>query len=379
MRLAFVSHSLPPENRPLANVGGMQRVAAELSTSLKRTENLSLHVIEMRVSWTWINVRIIPFLLATYLKLFRLVRSEQIDSILFSSMVTGLLILPLNRVLRRRSVRTNIIVHGLDVTSPFGPYQWLIRRVFQSADSFLPVSRATGDVCVDRGLDPGKIHVVHNGIDTDRFLPPDTREKRRSALIEAFGERTQTLSNETIILCSVGRHVQRKGFVWFVTEVMPLLPDHVHYWLAGHGPEYSAISAAVTRLDLEHRVCLLGMLSDTELAALYPGADLFIMPNIPVPNDMEGFGIVMLEAGLNGTPSVASNIEGIREVIRNGENGILVRSQDAGAFADAISSYIDDSEYMAQARTSARSYTKNTFGWDTITNRYVEACTPQNP
>ncbi|GMQ81659.1 MAG: glycosyltransferase family 4 protein [Rhodothermia bacterium] len=353
----------------------MQRVAAELLMSLERREDLSLHVIEMRVSWRWIHFKIIPFLFATYLKLFRLVRNEKVDAILFSSMVTGLLILPLKGVLRRHGVRTNIIVHGLDVTTSIPPYQAMIRSVFHIADAILPVSRATGEACIDRGLQAEKIQVVHNGIDTDRFHPPESREKRRSALVKAFGVQARNLSTETIILCSVGRHVRRKGFVWFVTEVMPLLPDHIHYWLAGNGPEYRAISDAVARLKLGHRVHLLGMLSDAELATLYPGADLFIMPNISVPNDMEGFGIVMLEAGLNGTPSVAANIEGIREVIRNGENGILVPSKDAPAFAGAISRYIGDPEYLARASTSARAYTKNTFGWDTIADLYVEACT----
>jgi len=359
----------------------MQRVAAELLTSLERRDGLSLHVVAMRVSWRWIHFKIIPFLFTTYLKLLKFVRAEQVDAILFSSMVTGLLTIPLRKVLKEHNVRSNVIVHGLDVTNPFRPYQSLVKKVFQNADAILPVSRATGDACVDRGIDPRKIHVVHNGIDTARFRPPVSREKGRSAFIEAFGAETHvvnvdTLSTEAFFLCSVGRLVRRKGFAWFVSEVMPLLPEHIHYWLAGDGPEYSRISAAITMGGLEHRVHLLGMLSDTELATLYSGADLFIMPNIPVPNDMEGFGIVMLEAGLNGTPSVAANIEGIREVIRNGENGILVPTTDAPAFASAILRYIGDPEYLARVSTSALAYTKNTFGWDTIVDRYVEVCTP---
>lgn len=359
----------------------MQRVAAELLTSLQHSDGLLLHVVAMRVSWRWIHFKIIPFLFTTYLKLSKFVRTEQVDAILFSSMVTGLLTIPLRKILEDHNVRSSVIVHGLDVTNPFRPYQSLVKKVFQNADAILPVSRATGEACVDRGIDPRKIHVVHNGIDTERFRPPESREKRRSVLIETFRAETHVvnvdaLSTEAFILCSVGRHVRRKGFAWFVSEVMPLLPEHVHYWLAGNGPEYNRILAAITKRRLEHRVHLLGMLSDTELVALYQGADLFIMPNIPVPNDMEGFGIVMLEAGLNGTPSVAANIEGIPEVIRNGENGILVRAKDAPAFAGAISRYIGDPEYLARASTSALAYTKNTFGWDTIVDRYVEACSP---
>ena len=68
-----------------------------------------------------------------------------------------------------------------------------------------------------------------------------------------------------------------------------------------------AVRDAVGRHGLAERVRILGRVGEELLATLYSGADLFVMPNIPVPGDMEGFGVVMLEAGLNGLPVLAAD------------------------------------------------------------------------
>ena len=87
----------------------MQRVAAELLTSLQHSDGMLLHVVAMRVSWRWIHFKIIPFLFTTYLKLLKLVRTERVDAILFSSMVTGLLTIPLRKILEDHNVRSSIM------------------------------------------------------------------------------------------------------------------------------------------------------------------------------------------------------------------------------------------------------------------------------
>ena len=84
------------------------------------------------------------------------------------------------------------------------------------------------------------------------------------------------------------------------------------------------------------RVRRLGRISEEELIELYRRGQLFIMPNIVVPGDMEGFGIVMLEAGACGLPNLAADLEGIRDVIEDGVNGWFAPSEDANAFAARI-------------------------------------------
>jgi phosphatidylinositol alpha-1,6-mannosyltransferase len=108
------------------------------------------------------------------------------------------------------------------------------------------------------------------------------------------------------------------------------------------------------------------------LATLYRGADTFVMPYIPVPGDMEGFGVVMLEAGLSGLPTLAADLEGIRDVVHPGENGELLPSRDAGAWVDAIVRMRSRNGSRAENAARARHFTLTHFGWDSIANRMVD-------
>ena len=371
VRLLFVSHSFPPPGRPLANVGGMQRVATELHAALAQHPGVTLSTLALRTSWRWTHVRT-PFFLAKALRTIRQqARRQEIDAVLFSSMVTAGLAPWLRRTDAAETLPLAAIAHGRDVTLPFMPYQRLLPRVFAALEAVLPVSRATGAAAEARGLPAGRCHVVPNGIDIGRFPPLAGRAAHRQALRAALDDPEQPLPEDALLLCSVGRQVERKGFAWFVDAVMPRLPASVHYWLAGEGPERAAIEAAIARHDLQPRVRLLGRISEAALAALYRGADLFVMPNIPVPGDMEGFGVVMLEAGLGGLPVVAARLEGIRDVISEDVNGHLVASGDAAAFAEAIGRYHRDPAALDAAAHRARTYVIETFGWEAVADRYV--------
>jgi phosphatidylinositol alpha-1,6-mannosyltransferase len=152
---------------------------------------------------------------------------------------------------------------------------------------------------------------------------------------------------------------------------MALLPDDVVYLVAGEGPERARIEGAIAAGQLQSRVKLLGSITDAELETLYYGSDLFIMPNVPVANDMEGFGLVMLEAGLCGLPTIASSLEGIADVISDGDNGHLVPALDAESFRSAIMRYYSDSLLLASAASRAREFTVSRFGWSGVVDRYI--------
>ncbi|MEZ4700478.1 MAG: glycosyltransferase family 4 protein [Rhodothermales bacterium] len=372
MRLLFVSHSFPPVDRPLANVGGMQRVATELFEAFGHMEDVERHGHLLRTSWRMTHARIPLFLWRTRQRLRQVARDRSVDVVLFSSMVTAAAAAWVQPALRQSGIRTAAIVHGQDVTTPFGPYQRFVPRVFDALDAVLPVSRATGAQCTERGLPDAKLHVVPNGVKLDRFAPLTSRPAMRAELVRALGDPAHPLPESALLLCSVGRQVKRKGFAWFVEQVMPALPPDVHYWLAGDGPETPAIQAAAARLGLGDRVRLLGRVSDADLMRLYRGADLFVMPNIPVPGTMEGFGVVMLEAGISGLPAIAARLEGIQDVVAEGENGHFVESGDAGGFIEAILRYDRDRHALARASERAAAYTRETFSWEAVARRYVD-------
>lgn len=370
MRLLFVSHSLPPEGRPLENVGGMQRVAVDLHDSLLANRSVDATAIVLRSPWSQSGYRTPIFLARAVREIRRLARAREIDAILFSSMVSAAVAVPLKEVLGRNGVVTGAIVNGLDATTPTWPYPLLVRKIFDSVDIVLPISRATGYACYARGLSPSKAQVVPLGIRLDRFKPAADKAVAREALVRAIQSR-QPAAQCTLLVASVGRLVPRKGVDWFINHVVPQLPADVHFIVAGDGSERVRIEASVAAHGLQNRVTVLGQVTDSELEIVYRGSDLFVMPNIAVQGDMEGFGLVMLEAGLCGLPVIASDIEGIQDVIADGENGELVLSKSAEGFRAAVMRYYSDREGLAAASDRARLHTISRFGWTGVTERYV--------
>lgn len=349
MRLLFVSHSFPPENRPLESIGGMQRVAVELADALSARDDVQYQQLVLRSAWKWHHIQCVPWLASAAARLHRISMRRDVDVVLFSSMVTGALATLIRRPCNAANIKLAAIAHGRDITLP-GIYQMLqVRRTLRALDLVLPVSRATGAECAKRDMPSPRIRVIPNGVALSRY-------------------RIGTGSGSTSLrLASVGRLVKRKGFAWFIDQVMPKLPANVEYRIAGSGPEVEAIQQAIKRHGLEGRVRLLGRCSDEDLVKLYCDSDLLVMPNIPVRGDMEGFGVVMLEAGACGTPAIAANLEGIQDVITDGVNGHLVKSGDSTGFADAIL----NSPTTLTARAHTREHTTANFGWPNVAEIYV--------
>ena len=370
MRLLFVSHSFPPPDAPLSNVGGMQRVATELHSALEARDDVWMRTVALRSSWKWLHIKAVPFLVSLAARLGRDAAAHRADAILFTSMTTALPLLIAGPALKKKGIQLAAIVHGLDVTDPNPMYQMAVRRLCGMLDAVMPVSRATGEELVARGLPRERVHVVPNAVDLDRFegVAASRSEPARVHIAGAL-----PLPDDAFLLVTVGRQVRRKGFVWFIENVMPKLPERVIFWLAGDGPERENIEAAIERASLQQRVRCLGKISEEELVELYRRGKLFVMPNIVVPGDMEGFGIVMLEAGACGLPTLAADLEGIRDVIDDGVNGWFAPTEDAEAFAARIKSLLDDPDGLRKASKRAAEYVTSTFRWDSTAQRYLDA------
>ena len=95
------------------------------------------------------------------------------------------------------------------------------------------------------------------------------------------------------------------------------------------------------------------------------------MPNIQVPGTVEGFGVVLLEAGLCGLPALAAELEGIRDVVADGESGVLVASGNALAFARAICRLRSDRPSLARLASAAR-FRAQQYSWPLIARQQVE-------
>jgi phosphatidyl-myo-inositol dimannoside synthase len=384
LRVLYVSHSFPRRGDPLSNVGGMQRVATGLHAALAARPDVHLSSLVLETSWEATPYRMLGYMAGLLHQIPARVRDERIDVVLFSSMVTASTAVAVRGRVAKAGALLAAIPVGRDVTLPTAPFQWLVPRIFRALDLVFPISRATGEECVARGLDPARMHVVPCGVDTASFSPPADRAAARRELLAAIGESADGVADDALILVSVGRHQERKGFQWFADQVMPRLPPDVLYLVSGEGPMTPEIQAAIDRNGLGGRARLLGKVPEPMLRTLYRGGDLFIMPNVHVPGDIEGFGVVMLEAGLCGMPVLAAALEGISDVIAEGQNGHLLPSRDAAAFAAAILRYRGDRAALAATSRAAAAYTARTFSWAGVAERFVEVfrerlSTPASP
>ena len=364
MRILYVSHTHPPEGEILENVGGMQRVSQQLIQELRQKESVEVIPETINVSGEGtIALNTTRFLIKQLIRLPYKIRESKADVVLFSSMVTASLAYFIrNRV----SVPMVTINHGRDVTLPVKIYQWFVPKIFSSLDGVISVSRATREECIKRGMNPDKGVALPNGFDFEKLNNFPDKQESRNRLEKNF---RIPLQNKFMLL-TVGRKVKRKGHEWFVREVMPKLDEEVVYVTVGDGPQFENIQQAVEQSPFSERIFLLGRQPDEVLKQAYAAADLFVMPNIPVEGDMEGFGIVLLEANMARTPAVAADLEGIKDVIAQGENGYRVPTLDADQFARQVHDMLSNKLEHFSAQT--RKYVLEQFSWSRVAQQYID-------
>lgn len=268
------------------------------------------------------------------------------------------------------------LVHGLDVIYANRIYQWYISRFLNSCERIIVNSHATKQECIKRGVEEYKIVVINPGIDFKEFVKE-----------QAISKNLTFDFDKTDIILSVGRLVERKGVKEFITHVMPLLVrkyPEVTFIIVGLEPKKrhllrrnlrSEINYEINRLGLNKHVFLLGEISRSELLYLYKKCKLFVLPVIPTKGDMEGFGIVLLEANAAGKPVVASRIGGIPDAVIDGKNGILVEAGDWEKFAGAVGQIISDNGFRNELGEYGRQRVRLEFDWSIVIKKYLKAMT----
>jgi glycosyltransferase involved in cell wall biosynthesis len=239
---------------------------------------------------------------------------------------------------------------GLDVLYDNKYYQWLLSKSLSSIDRIVCISNSTADLLIERGVPSEKIAVIPCGVRNCEVAPTskDTDSPR---------------------LISVGRLIPRKGFVWCIREVIPLLQEkypRLVYTFVGKGEEEKLIKNTVEELGLQDTVILTGAISEEERNTLITSSDCFVMPNIEVEGDIEGFGIVCVEASSRGVPVVAAKLQGVKDAVIEGKTGVFFPPEDAKQCASAITSILS----QPLDPISVAKETQQAFGWEHLAERY---------
>ena len=351
IRVLFVSRKHPP------SIGGMQRLSYHL------VEEMRHRVEAIPLTWGG-SQKFLPFFLP-----YALVRSlwearRGIDLVSAGDPIVAVVGWIVKSI---AGIPVVAVVHGLDVTFSFRPYQWVISRLLRRMDRVVCISESAMTACIARGVDIERCVVVHPGVSLPAAVP--SRSTARERLAEIVGRPLGGMR----VLITVGRLVQRKGVVWFLESVYAELAaqmDDIHYVIVGDGPDGDRVRAAVSRLGLHDRVSLAGAITEDALVHAYVGSDLFVMPNVPVPGDMEGFGLVAIEAGAHGLPVLAADLEGISAAVSPGQTGQLVPPGNAPAWLEATRRLLSSpDERMATSRV-VREAVATRFGWARMADAY---------
>jgi len=229
----------------------------------------------------------------------------------------------------RNSVRT-VLARGLK------------RRVFRQAEKVFPVSAYTGRAVLEEtGADADRVVVVHNGVNPGIFRPTAV-SPADAARYRPGGKR---------LLLTVTRLYRYKG-VDRMLEALPAVTQavpEVRYLVVGEGPDLPRLQHLAADMGLGDRVSFLGRRTVEEIVRLYNLADLFVLLTREEPPDVEGFGLVFLEAAACGLPSVGGRSGGIPEAVEEGRTGWLVDPQDPRAIAATVVGLLQSPDRLRRA------------------------------
>jgi phosphatidylinositol alpha-1,6-mannosyltransferase len=353
--ILFVTRKYPP------SVGGMQRVSLELTREVAKRRSATVMTLRgARIvspsHWVWLISRAL-----------QLKRSVGVSVIHLGDGVVAGLGVALRRVCQ---APTAITVHGLDVTWQFPGYQALTPRLLSDYDAVIAVSDYTRQECLRRGLRSDQCSVIPNGVSLT--VP---HSFTRSAARQELERRYRLDLRDREVLLTTGRLVRRKGVASFIEGVLPRLAAErpkLHYLVVGDGPDRERIGDSIARQGLSSRVSLLGRVDERLLWAAYQACDLFVMPNIAVPGDAEGFGVVSLEASLAGRCVVAADREGIRDALADGTTGVLMPWDQPLVQGRVLSELLSNPDLADQLGQRAHQVVIDRFGWPAVAGRYLD-------
>ncbi|MEA3272402.1 MAG: glycosyltransferase family 4 protein, partial [Patescibacteria group bacterium] len=337
MKFLLITLEFPPDK------GGVANYLAGICSVFKNVDILKPKL--FRFFWPrWTSV---------FFQAFKIIRQNKTEMIIVSHVLPiGYVALVFKKLL---GIPYIVFTHGMDVLLPQKNQHkkfWL-KKILQNARLVVANSEFTQNVILNLIGDS-----ENKKIKTEVIYPcPNPKIKTLQF--------NRDLSKKKVIL-TVGRLVARKG-IDKVIEAMPKilkeLPNAV-YMIVGDGPLKKELREIVKEKKLGDKIIFCGDVQDSEMHVYYGMSDIFIMPSRNLDGDVEGFGIVYLEAALFGKPSIAGKDGGAPEAVLDGETGILVNSLNTDEIADAIIRLLKDDELRQRFGANAKERVVREFTWE---------------
>lgn len=231
----------------------------------------------------------------------------------------------------------------------------LDRKVNALSTHIIAVSESTRAHLIEREhIAPGRVTTIHNGIDVNVNCP---RPEQRAAARAKFA-----LRENRFVIGGLGRLAFQKNFALFLDVAAAIAAKHpqVEFVIAGTGPDEAALRTQAKNLGIA--VKFTGYLADP--SELWPALDCFLLTS-----RFEGLPMTILEAMASGVPIVASDLDGMREILRDGVNARLVSPNEIGPFVAAVSTLIEQPPLASQLTGNALTTVRANYSAQTMTRK----------
>jgi phosphatidylinositol alpha-1,6-mannosyltransferase len=248
--------------------------------------------------------------------------------------------------------------HGEDITlTDQRRFQPKVRDlIYRMADAVIANGNFAVENLLRSGVPPNKIHKITPGVDSSVFYPeaPDMELRQRYGI------------TDEVVLMTVARLVPRKGQDRVIRALATLCSDvpSVKYVIGGRGPEEARLRALTAELNLQDKVVFAGFVPGDQLNRHYNLADVVVMPTREEAGDVEGFGMVFLEANAAGKPVIGGRSGGSAEAVVDGETGFLVDPNDDQELRLALNKLITDSQLRRSFGLNGMRRARAEFDWE---------------
>jgi len=326
-----------------------------------KVKNNNFNIIQIKgLKWK-LNFLYDPIVL---IKLIKMMRKNRYDIIHTHTTKAGIL----GRI-TGRIAGVAVIVHGLHGSTfeafDSGLLNWLLflfeRLTGRFTDAYISVSRVLSKKYIERGLGKKDNHyTVYSGMELETFYGArgkiDCRKKRKELGIDS----------EDFVIGNVARLEKRKGHKFLIDSFKNVVEkqkdSHVKLLIIGEGNKREYLENYVNELKLGNKVIFTGYREDVE--ELMAIMDIFVLTSL-----REGLPRVLVQAAAVGMPSVAFNVDGVPEIVKDNYNGFLIRAGDVGQLVNRIKKYIDKKELVLLHGQKGREFIKDKWSIEGMVDR----------
>ena len=328
-----------------------------LTNAEKKPNSLKIFNQKLLYKFFW------PQWIKAYIETLKLIKKYSIQKIWVGNL------LPLGTVAyliyKRYKIPYFVSLHGLDILNALKNKRKkiLAQKILTNAEFITVNSECTKNLLKNFKLDQEKIKLIYPGIN----LNFQNIEQEKLLKIQ----NKYNLKNKKVIL-TTGRLVKRKNHklvIKTIKELVKKFPDLI-YLIIGDGPELKNYKLQITSYKLQNHIKILTDINNQELPYFYKLSDIFVMVSKISPNDIEGFGIVYLEAGLFQTPVIAGHSGGVKEAVIDKQTGLLV-DNNLEELKAALEKLLTEPDLRQKLGQNAEQRIKNKFLWSDISQKLI--------